>query len=547
MARFGINPFKVCQTDVFYLRNFSNFSEKNLVYSLNIINFAPKLDYIFYIMPIPEHILSVERPKNTVVTCYGKNKDHYAVRQRVGCKYDEGRHLPKNGPTIGHIIDGKYVPIEAPIPTVSMCEVDLKDWANISLCDRLFQDVLRDLKKVYNENDALKLYSIAILRVCNPGIKDCELKEAYDDSFLSETYPDVALSRNTVCEFLNNVGKTCSHIVKFMRLRTEAVNMSHHLLVDGTLKTDTSKVNSLSDFSRKARLKGARDISVLYAFDLEEREPVCSKCYPGNMLDVTAYESFISENHITKGIIVSDKGFPSSAAEAQFKANPDLHYLNPLKRNAKLIERYDMLTFTGILPSNSNITYRKEKCKGTKKWLYSFRDAALAAKEEQDWLKNAKKDGTYSAEALAEKQKSFGTIVLESDCDLSIENAYAAYAERWEIEIVMRYYKSACQFDDTRVQDDYSVIGSEFCDFLATVLTFRLIKAFDGGKLLEKHTYKKVMATLKRAKKIRIEGKGWQIIKIAPSATDIIQKLGLLTLPKAEPKKRGRKPNPKSV
>ena len=48
MAIFGINPFKVCQTDGFYLRNFSNFSEKSLVYSLNIINFAPKLDYIFY-------------------------------------------------------------------------------------------------------------------------------------------------------------------------------------------------------------------------------------------------------------------------------------------------------------------------------------------------------------------------------------------------------------------------------------------------------------------------------------------------------------------
>lgn len=263
-------------------------------------------------MPIPQHILSVKRPKNTVVTCYGKNKDHYAVRQRVGCKYDGGRHLPKNGPTIGHIIDGKYVPIEVPIPTVSMCDVDLKDWANVTLCDRLSQDVLLDLKKVYNESDALKLYCIAILRVCNPGIKDCELKEAYDNCFLSETYPEVALSRNTVCEFLNNVGKACSRIVKFMRLRTEAVNMSHHLLVDGTLKTDTSKVNSLSDFSRKARLKGTRDISVLYAFDLEEREPVCSKCYPGNMLDATAYESFISENHITKGIIVSDKGFPSS-------------------------------------------------------------------------------------------------------------------------------------------------------------------------------------------------------------------------------------------
>lgn len=547
MTRMGINLSKSFPRRDIFLGKFEKFHIKNLEYSLIYVIFAQSLDYMFYAMPIPRHILDVERPKNTIVICYGKNKDHYAVRQRVGCKYVDGRHLPENGPTIGHIVGGKYIPKEEPMPAVSMCDVDLKDWANVILSDRLFQDVLADLKKVYNESDALKLYCIAILRVCNPGIKDCELKEAYDDCFLSETYPGVALSRNTVCEFLNNVGKTCSRIVRFMRIRTEAVNMSHHLLVDGTLKTDTSKVNSLSDFSRKARLKGSRDISVLYAFDLEAREPVCSKCYPGNMLDVTAYESFISENHITKGIIVSDKGFPSSAAEAQFKANPDLHYLNPLKRNAKLIERYDMLTFTEILPSNSNVTCRKEKCKGTKKWLYSFRDAALAAKEEQDWLKNAKKDDTYSAEALAEKQRAFGTIVLESDCGLSLENAYAAYAERWEIEVVMRFYKSACQFDETRVQDDYSVIGAEFCDFLATVLTFRLIKAFDGVKLLEKHTYKKVMATLKRAKKIRIEDKNWQLIKVAPAAIDIMQKLELLANPKTKTKKRGRKPKQKDV
>ena len=35
----------------------------------------------------------------------------YAVRQRVGCKNVGGRHLPVNGPTIGHIIDGAYVPV----------------------------------------------------------------------------------------------------------------------------------------------------------------------------------------------------------------------------------------------------------------------------------------------------------------------------------------------------------------------------------------------------------------------------------------------------
>ncbi len=92
-------------------------------------------------MPIPKDILNVKRPKNTVVICYGKNKDHYAVRQRVGCEYKDGRHLPKSGPTISHIIDGKYIPIEEPLPAVSICDVDLKDWANVSLCDRLFQEL----------------------------------------------------------------------------------------------------------------------------------------------------------------------------------------------------------------------------------------------------------------------------------------------------------------------------------------------------------------------------------------------------------------------
>ncbi|MDR1135048.1 MAG: hypothetical protein LBL49_02555 [Clostridiales Family XIII bacterium] len=45
-----------------------------------------------------------------------------------------------------------------------------------------------------------------------------------------------------------------------------------------------------------------------------------------------------------------------------------------------------------------------------------------------------------------------------------------------------RKARATCEFDETRVHDDYSVIGSEFCDFLSTVLTFRLIKRFDSAK-----------------------------------------------------------------
>ena len=492
-------------------------------------------------MPIPKEILEVARPTNTVVIAYGKDKDHYGVRQRVGCKNDEGRHLPVNGPTVGHIIDGRYVPIEPAGPVgISMGAVDLKEWANVVFCDSKFLDIQEELLRLYNRHDMLTIYCVAILRVCVPGIKDYELKEAYETSFLSEIYPGVALSKNTVCTFLNNLGKTCSRISAFMQNRAAAVKMDHHLLIDGTLKSNESKVNSLSDFSRKAKTKGTRDISVLFAFDLEIMEPVCSKCFPGNMLDLTAYESFIRENGITKGIIVADKGFPESAAHDQFRENPDLHYLNPIKRNSTLIGTYTMLDFIGILPGDAGITFKKEKCSGTDKWLYSFRDARRAAKEEQDWLKRAKKDGTYNLDTLREKQRVFGTVVLECDLDLPPETAYKAYDKRWEIEIAMRFYKSACEFDETRVHDDYSVIGSEFCDFLSTLLTFRLIKAFDKIKLLERMTYKMIMSSLKRAKKVKVPGGGWQLIKITPSVVEMLQNLGILVAPVSVPKKRGR-------
>lgn len=151
-------------------------------------------------MPIPKNILDVERPVNTVVIAYGKNKDRFAVRQRVGCRYVNGRSLPVNGPTIGHIIDGKFVPLDE-ISPVREQGADMKDWGNVVYCDMLFKDILSELLAVYNHSDALKIYCIAILRVCYPAIKDYELKDAYEESFLSELYPDAALSRNTVSDF----------------------------------------------------------------------------------------------------------------------------------------------------------------------------------------------------------------------------------------------------------------------------------------------------------------------------------------------------------
>ena len=137
---------------------------------------------------------------------------------------------------------------------------------------------------------------------------------------------------------------------------------------------------------------------------------------------------------------------------------------------------------------------------------------------------------------------SFGTMVLESDLDFAPETIYKAYEAQWKIEIVMKYYKSACKLDETRVQDDYSVIGSEFCNFLATVLTFRLINAFDRVGLFEKMTYGKIMSILRRAKKTKLPGEEWRLVKLNPTHMELLRKLGLLLKLEEPPERKPGRP-----
>ena len=141
-----------------------------------------------------------------------------------------------------------------------------------------------------------------------------------------------------------------------------------------------------------------------------------------------------------------------------------------------------------------------------------------------------------------QRQRSFGTVAMGSDVDLLAETACKAYEDRRETGSVMRYYKSACEFDETPVRDDHSEIGSESSDFLATVLTFRLIKSFDRAGLLEKMTYSKVMNVLKRAKKTRHPREDRKLVRLNPGQEEMLRKLMPLPGYEASPTRRRGRP-----
>ena len=90
------------------------------------------------------------------------------------------------------------------------------------------------------------------------------------------------------------------------------------------------------------------------------------------------------------------------------------------------------------------------------------------------------------------------------------------------------------------MHNDYSVISSEFCDFLSSLLTYKLINYFDKCGLFNSMTYKKIMKLLEQAKKVDLPKKGWTLRKISKNLEEMLVKLELLQIQKSSERKRGR-------
>lgn len=65
--------------------------------------------------------------------------------------------------------------------------------------------------------------------------------------------------------------------------------------------------------------------------------------------------------------------------------------------------------------------------------------------------------------------------------------------------LIFRQYKNDQCLDHTNVQGDFSLIGSEFINFISTVATCRLIQKARAAGLLSKMTYKELMDDLSSA------------------------------------------------
>ena len=491
-----------------------------------------------FTMSVPESVRKVARPVNTIVEDSGRDtKYRYAVRERGEIVYENGSNpRPKNGKVIGHIIDGVFVPRKEKTAEVP----NMFSYGAAAFAHFFTNDIYMDLLSVYPIRDAVEIIAIAILKVIKPKIACNRYSTEYERTFVNVWYPGCAMSKNSITEFYKRIGMDSDKRRLFQEKRLSAVCKQHHIAIDGTLRQDNSSVNDLSSYSRKARVKGTRDISILYAFDTETGEPLCSEVYPGNNIDAITVTSFIKDNSIQKGIIVADKGFPLKNIKEALDKNNELHYLLPLKRGAKLIKDNCALTWDKTIHFGDRVLLCCKKEVNDKKYLYSFRDVYRAGKEDMGYVENSIKKEVFDLEKYQKQKDSFGTIVFISDLDLSEKEVYKIYSERWLLELMFAQYKGDEGLTTTNVQGDFSVIGEEFVNFIATILTSRMTKKADETGLLDTMSYGELMDDLSSAwrgvkgESVKPKDNDNYWIHTLPSVMEILVKLDIATCTKVK-------------
>ena len=123
-------------------------------------------------MPIPDEILKIERPKNTRVKT-GPKGTYYVIART--CEYKNGRNIPKELGVVGKIIDGKYVAN----PNTKDEGIDIKKYGTIALFHKSGCSIYEDLLKEINFEEARKIYSIALLRACEPEVRNRDIQNEY--------------------------------------------------------------------------------------------------------------------------------------------------------------------------------------------------------------------------------------------------------------------------------------------------------------------------------------------------------------------------------
>ena len=138
----------------------------------------------------------------------------------------------------------------------------------------------------------------------------------------------------------------------------------------------------------------------------------------------------------------------------------------------------------------------------------------------------------YTEEGLIENELYFGLFLLETnDFDLSAEEVFCHYKDRWSIETYYNYVRNDEDFNALYQQDYFCMQGLSFIVTIAGMIYHDIKKVADESKL----SVEEIVGEMKKMK-ITLNGNKWVVENKIKSVRDMATKVGF-DIPKYLPDK----------
>nr|WP_307917316.1 transposase [Mycoplasmopsis bovis] len=242
------------------------------------------------------------------------------------------------------------------------------------------------------------------------------------------------------------------------------------------------------------------------------------------MLDSTIFEDFLENVPSTGEILVADKGFRTKAITELLEQNKNVKYLLPLKRNTTLIraEKLDE-NLAPVKIKDKQLLGSKKQIDG--KFFYLFKDLEIAGKESVGNYQKHLKRNTFNIDEFNKNNQFFGVIVFESNVDLSLEDVYTLYDQRWEIEEMFNFYKNILEPSKTRVHSEMKVYTTEFINYLSLIIATKVKNNLIKLNLHQNYSFRQIIEYLRSYKVEVINDTEWKKRKVLKYVQDIVELL----------------------
>lgn len=416
-------------------------------------------------------------------------------------------------------------------------DLQVKDYGEYAIVLAATKSVLERLYQYFNDEDARLIYVLSVINFIQEYTPASYIKDAYDQSILANRWPTLAISENTVNNFLKVLGKHPASCEKYAQ---GLINSGSGLTaIDAHVILSCSKQNDLADYGNKYTKLGNQQINILRAYDAILETPLTSKAYEGGLLDKTSVQELLETYRFPGNtIFLVDVGFYSEEDLGLYRTDGK-HFEIPVPDSANISKAIrSSITFTSSftyqkknengITQNVSIVYREStvseleelyqqmldaeaarknrveelNCKEGEKQkkhyaqkikrsafgkdrVIMFRDEDMHNKMVAEFRQQIGIDDEHTEERLAQLGPGFGIIVIRTNLEAiyySPENIYVNYKKRWTIETHYNFLENTVRFYGLQTSDYYSMQGLSFLVLTVGQIKAAYVKALRSSK-----------------------------------------------------------------